>query len=105
MLQPSGAAHELHRNCLAPLPARQDLVLLPNATTGLNVVITSVVGRLKPGDTVYSLDIGWVYSLDIGWVYSLDIGWVYSLDIGWVYSLDIGWVYSLDIGWVGAACS
>ncbi|KIY95450.1 hypothetical protein MNEG_12513 [Monoraphidium neglectum] len=38
----------------------QDLVLLPNATTALNVVVTSVVGGLGPGDTVYSLDIGGV---------------------------------------------
>eukprot|EP00878_Enallax_costatus_P024355 GHUV01025989.1.p1 GENE.GHUV01025989.1~~GHUV01025989.1.p1 ORF type:complete len:171 (+),score=47.07 GHUV01025989.1:199-711(+) len=36
----------------------QDLVLLPNATTGLNAVISSV--QLSPGDVVYSLNIGWV---------------------------------------------
>jgi selenocysteine lyase/cysteine desulfurase len=42
------ALHVLH--CL------QDLVLLPNATTGLNAVISSV--KLQPGDTVYSLNIG-----------------------------------------------
>ncbi|WIA22809.1 hypothetical protein OEZ86_009760 [Tetradesmus obliquus] len=35
----------------------QDLVLLPNATTGLNAVISSC--KLQPGDTVYSLNIGY----------------------------------------------
>ena len=35
----------------------QDLVLLPNATTGLNVVIQSC--GLGPGDVVYMLDIGY----------------------------------------------
>ena len=35
----------------------QDLVLLPNATTGLNVVIQSY--GLGPGDVVYMLDIGY----------------------------------------------
>lgn len=38
------------------LLAAQDLVLLPNATTGLNAVIRSV--SLQPGDALYSLDIG-----------------------------------------------
>jgi len=33
-----------------------DLVLVPNATTGLNAVISSC--GLKPGDAAYSLDIG-----------------------------------------------
>lgn len=35
----------------------QDLVLLPNATTGLNVVIKSC--NLGPGDALYMLDIGY----------------------------------------------
>jgi hypothetical protein len=34
----------------------QDLVLLPNATTGLNAVISSC--KLQSGDTMYSLNIG-----------------------------------------------
>lgn len=40
------------------LLAVQDLVLLPNATNGLNGVISSVAKILKPGDAVFSLDIG-----------------------------------------------
>jgi len=36
----------------------RDLVLLPNATTGLNVVISSAFKGLGARDTVYSLDIG-----------------------------------------------
>lgn len=36
----------------------QDLVLLPNATTGLNAVISSMSRLLRPGDAVFSLDIG-----------------------------------------------
>jgi hypothetical protein len=44
---------------LAPLHLPQDLVLLPNATTGLNIIISSTARFLGPGDSVYSLDIGW----------------------------------------------
>jgi selenocysteine lyase/cysteine desulfurase len=36
----------------------QDLVLLPNATTGLNAVIRSMARLLTPADAVFSLDIG-----------------------------------------------
>lgn len=44
-----------------PLPLLpQDLVLLPNATTGLNAVITSMAKQLQPSDAVFSLDVGWV---------------------------------------------
>ena len=32
---------------------------MPNATTGLNAVISSVTRGLRPGAVVYSLDIGW----------------------------------------------
>ncbi|KAL4860004.1 putative L-cysteine desulfhydrase 1 [Chlorella vulgaris] len=38
---------------------RQDLVLLPNATTGLNVVIQSLRGRIGPGDVLFHLDVGY----------------------------------------------
>lgn len=44
-------------------------MLLPNATTGLNVVISSVVARLAPGDTIYSLDIGWGHRAPRGGVH------------------------------------
>jgi hypothetical protein len=36
----------------------QDLVLMPNATTGLNAVISSMAQMLTPADAVFSLDIG-----------------------------------------------
>lgn len=35
----------------------EDLVLLPNATTGLNTVIQNL--SLAPGDTIYMLDVGY----------------------------------------------
>jgi selenocysteine lyase/cysteine desulfurase len=35
----------------------QDLVFVSNATTGLNTIISST--KLQPGDTVYSLNIGY----------------------------------------------
>lgn len=38
---------------------RQDLALLPNATTGLNTVLASFRRRLGPGDAVFSLDVGY----------------------------------------------
>jgi hypothetical protein len=50
------AAKELLVYALHMLHCLQDLVLLPNATTGLNAVISSV--KLQPGDAVYSLNIG-----------------------------------------------
>jgi len=40
-------------------PALQDLVLLPNATTGLNAVISSMSRLLTASDAVFSLDIGY----------------------------------------------
>lgn len=45
-----------HLHC--PPQTQQDLVLLPNATTGLNAVISSMARTLTPADAVFSLDIG-----------------------------------------------
>ena len=52
----AGRSHPIDlKHTPAPL---QDLVLIPNATTGLNIVISSVFHGLKRGDRVSSLDIG-----------------------------------------------
>jgi hypothetical protein len=42
----------------APFERSQDLVLMPNATTGLNAVISSMAQMLTPADVVFSLDVG-----------------------------------------------
>ncbi|OQR99847.1 hypothetical protein ACHHYP_04231 [Achlya hypogyna] len=37
----------------------KDLVLLPNATSGLNAVIQSMAATMQPGDSIYSLDVAY----------------------------------------------
>ncbi|KDO33841.1 hypothetical protein SPRG_01720, partial [Saprolegnia parasitica CBS 223.65] len=37
----------------------KDVVLLPNATSGLNAVIQSMAATMQPGDSIYSLDVAY----------------------------------------------
>lgn len=54
MLPPNTLTHTY----LCPHLPLQDLVFMPNATTGLNTAIQGA--GLGPGDTLFMLDIGWV---------------------------------------------